>query len=104
MPTASALMTTAGRVFWSSAPIVGSRLISQISPRRGLIVVGRLGVGDDVIGVQILPIAIGFIVGCKLRGLLSHDASALLERQGQKGPTLEQTKRRSCLGQIRQEL
>ena len=35
-PTASELSTSAGRVFLISAPIVGSKLTSQISPRRGV--------------------------------------------------------------------
>ena len=36
MPTESELIITAGRVFFISGPIVGSRLTSQISPRLGL--------------------------------------------------------------------
>ena len=35
-PVASELITTAGRIFRISEPIVGSKFISQISPRRGL--------------------------------------------------------------------
>jgi len=35
-PAASEPTTTAGRVFWISAPTVGSKLTSQISPRRGV--------------------------------------------------------------------
>jgi hypothetical protein len=34
-PAASELIIIPGRVFLISAPIVGSKLISQISPRRG---------------------------------------------------------------------
>jgi hypothetical protein len=36
LPTASELMTTAGRSFWISAPTVGSKLMRQTSPRRGV--------------------------------------------------------------------
>lgn len=35
-PIASELITTAGRIFRISEPIVGSKFISQTSPRRGL--------------------------------------------------------------------
>ena len=35
-PTASELITTAGRVFLISIPMVGSKLMSQISPRFGV--------------------------------------------------------------------
>jgi hypothetical protein len=41
-PTASELMTTAGRVLRISEPSVGSRLTSQISPRRGLLLLDVL--------------------------------------------------------------
>src|SRR3982750_354239 len=34
-PIASMLITTAGRIFWISAPTAGSKSISQISPRLG---------------------------------------------------------------------
>ena len=47
-PTASEPTTTAGRVFWISVPTVGSKLTSQISPRRGV-----AGLGFD--NVAALP-------------------------------------------------
>ncbi len=51
-PTASELMTTAGRVFLISAPTVVSKLTSRISPRFGG---GRL-VLNDVTALPFLAI------------------------------------------------
>ena len=71
MPMASELTTTAGRVFVISAPLVGSKLTSQMSPR--LIV-------NDVPRLQVFPGHILFVMGRHLFGLPGHDPSPLGQR------------------------
>jgi hypothetical protein len=86
-PTASELTTTAGRVFWISAPTVGSKLTSQISPRCGVTGLGLDNVpslpGDALCALWLLP-----VVFSHLLRLRSEALPALFKRQLYIGATL----------------
>lgn len=77
-PTASELMTTAGRVLRISAPFVGLKSTSQTSPRFGF---GELlfVVLNDVASLDFVAFVEGvLVVLLKLFRLLSHDLATLL--------------------------
>src|SRR5882724_11694681 len=79
-PTASELTTTAGRVFWISVPTVGSKLTSQMSPRRG-----GAGLGLDNVAslphLTLTPLWFLLVVFCHALRLRSKAFAALFERQ-----------------------
>ena len=78
-PTASELSTTAGRTFLISAPMVGSKLTAQISPRLAIAVL----VLDNVATLPMLTFGLFrlYIVGFSdLVGLLCHYSSAFFKR------------------------
>ena len=88
-PTASELMTTAGRTLRISAPTVGSKLTFHTSPRLGV----ELGIVDKVASLPFgatLDFDWRFIMLGQLRCLLGHLSSAFLQGQLQESPPLLQ--------------
>ncbi len=56
MPTASEFTTTAGRFFLIYAPIVGSKLTSQTSPRLGKCLILNYVPALQLLSIRILPV------------------------------------------------
>src|SRR5260370_28696923 len=84
-PTPSALTTIAGRVLRISAPIVGSKFTSQISPRCGL------GEIDKVSSLPLFAFAhlvIGLVIAHHPSRLLCHFPATFLNGQPQETPPL----------------
>src|SRR5437016_12920870 len=86
LPTASELITTTGRVFRISDPMVGSSVTSHTSPRLGS--ASLVSVFNDV---PSLPIAIRLILRCCFVRLFRKHATALCEGKFQEGAPFDQS-------------
>lgn len=84
-PIASELITMAGLCFWISAPRVGLKSTSQISPRFGVL----KSILDKVASLHLSPLGVLGVVGRKLLRLLRQNPTPLFQRQFHKRPALD---------------
>src|SRR4030095_11747723 len=84
-PTASELITTAGRVFLISAPTVGSRFTSQTSPRRGGLVLDNVTTLPEF---AFLPVGFEFVFSDYCFGLFREYSAPLLDGEFQEGESV----------------
>lgn len=85
-PTRSELITTAGRIFRISAPIVGSKFRSQTSPRRGL---GGF-VFNKVSPFKFAPFGIVLVIISHLLRLFSQQAASQIRWQFKESASFNQ--------------
>jgi hypothetical protein len=81
IPTESELIMTAGRVFLISAPMVGSRLTNQISPRFGL-------AANEVSTAHASYFGIAGIAIKQFLSLFTQDSAAFSQRHAHEGRTI----------------